>query len=189
MPSGMARSRGIRLGLATLACAVLAAAAAVPAPAAVCAGAYTVPSSAGVPAARGAVLCLVNRQRAAHGLRPLRTDGRLERAAARHSDDMVARRYFDHTSPAGSTLRSRVVASGYLAHARAWMAGENIAWGDGSLGTPSAIVAACMDSPGHRANILRPQFHEVGTGIAPGVPATGRRLHGATYTQDFGGRG
>jgi uncharacterized protein YkwD len=142
-----------------------------------------------VPAARGAVLCLVNRQRTAHGLRPLRTNGRLDRAAARHSADMVALRYFDHTSPAGSTLRSRVVASGYLGYARAWMAGENIAWGSGSLGMPSAIVAAWMHSPGHRANILRLQFHEVGTGIAPGVPVTGKRLHGATYTQDFGGRG
>src|SRR5436305_1521361 len=120
---------------------------------------------------------------------PRRAPRRLDRAAAAHSLDMVRHRYFDHTSPTGSTPLGRVRASGYLAHARAWMAGENIAWGVGRLAAPAAIVSAWMHSPGHRANILRPQFREVGTGVVAGVPAAGVRLTGATYTQDFGARG
>ena len=46
-----------------------------------------------------------------------------------------------------------------------------------------------MESPGHRANILRAEFREIGIGIAHGVPPTllpGER--GATYTTDFGSR-
>ena len=147
-----------------------------------------VPTARHLGTARTAVLCLVNRERAARGLVALRADARLDRAAAAHSLDMVRHRYFDHTSPTGSTVLSRIRATGYLAHARAWAAGENIAWATGRLATPTAIVAAWMHSPGHRANILRPQFRDVGTGVAVGVPAPGIRLGGVTYTQDFGAR-
>ena len=45
-----------------------------------------------------------------------------------------------------------------------------------------------MDSPGHRANILRRQFREIGIGIALGAPVGAGGLHGATYTADFGVR-
>ncbi len=189
MPIGMARSRRLRLVLAALAGAVALGAAVSPAAAARCANATEVPSVADVAAARATVLCLVNRERTARGLRALRANRLLDRAAARHSADMVRHGYFDHTSPAGSTLTSRVTASGYLGHTRAWMAGENIAWGDGPLGTPAAIVDAWMHSPGHRANILRRQFREVGTGVVAGVPVDDAGLAGATYTQDFGTRG
>ena len=192
MRVAMARSGAPGRSLAALAGAVAAtlALAAAPAGAAArCAHADTVPSARRVGSARAAVLCLVNRERAARGLRGLRADARLDRAAAAHSLDMVRHRYFDHTSPTGSTPLGRVRASGYLAHARAWMAGENIAWGVGRLAAPAAIVSAWMHSPGHRANILRPQFREVGTGVVAGVPAAGVRLTGATYTQDFGARG
>ena len=153
-----------------------------------CAHAGAVPTARNLATVRTAVLCLVNRERAGRGLVALRADARLDRAAAAHSLDMVRHRYFDHTSPTGSTVLSRIRATGYLAHARAWAAGENIAWATGRLATPTAIVAAWMHSPGHRANILRPQFRDVGTGVAVGVPAPGIRLGGATYTQDFGAR-
>ena len=43
-----------------------------------------------------------------------------------------------------------------------------------------------MSSPGHRENILRPQFREIGIGIALG--AAGAGADGATYTADFGAR-
>src|SRR4051795_6857545 len=60
-----------------------------------------VPTKATVAEAQEAVLCLVNQERAKHGRRPLRESGTLTDAAARHSRDMVARRYFDHNSPGG----------------------------------------------------------------------------------------
>jgi uncharacterized protein YkwD len=67
--------------------------------------------------------------------------------------------------------------------------GENIAWGLGMKATPAAIVDKWMHSPGHRADILRPAFTQIGIGIALGAPnVPGRRAgEGATYTTDFGG--
>ena len=56
----------------------------------------------------------------------------------------------------------------------------------GDLATAAEIHRAWMDSPGHRANILRPQFREIGIGIALG--AAGAGPDGATYTADFGAR-
>jgi hypothetical protein len=50
------------------------------------------------------------------------------------------------------------------------------------------MVAAWMSSPGHRANILDPRFHDTAVGVSPHPPpALARGQAGATYTQDFGG--
>ena len=158
---------------------------AAPASSAACPGAGTVPTADGVDAARGAVLCLLNHERARHGLRPLRRNGDLRQAAGRHSRDMASRNYFSHVSPGGSDQVDRIRAAGYLRGARRWTAGENIAWGTGGQATPASIVAAWMASPGHRANLLRPGFRHVGIGIAAGVPVSSART-GATYTTNFG---
>ncbi len=89
---------------------------------------------------------------------------------------MVRRHYFGHGDFAG-----RIRRAGY----RGWTLGENIAWGSLQWSTPAAIVDMWMHSPGHRANILRPQFREIGIGIAVGAPQ--RCVGGAaTYTTDFG---
>jgi uncharacterized protein YkwD len=77
----------------------------------------------------------------------------------------------------------------YLRGAPTWSLGENLSWGSGTSSTPQAIVAAWMQSPGHRANLLSPCFRDVGVGIATGAPAqldTG--TVGATYVTDFGRR-
>jgi uncharacterized protein YkwD len=147
-----------------------------------CANAGTLPTTRNVAKIRRAILCLVNRQRARAGLRKLSPDRRLRAAAQRHSRDMVARRYFDHTSPDGHTLMRRVTAAGY----RASWAGENIAWGTAGLATPAATVRAWMSSPGHRVNILTPRFRHSGVGVAIGTPRGAGA--GATYTHDFGAR-
>ena len=75
---------------------------------------------------------------------------RLRAAAAAHSADMVARGFFDHVSPDGGTLSDRARRTGYGGRTL----GEDIGWGTYDLGTPSAIVAAWMKSPPHRAIIL-----------------------------------
>ena len=137
---------------------------------------------------RAAVLCLINRERTAHGERPLRPNKRLRRAAQGHSRSMAAGDYFAHTGPRDQTPLARMRAAGYISSSRVgYEVGENIAWGTEQLATPRAIVAAWMASPGHRANILDPRYRETGIGVCPRPPASlAHGQAGAIYTQDFG---
>ena len=161
---------------------------AAPASAAACAGATAVPSSVSASSAKRVTLCLLNQERAGRGLRPLRENSRLERAARRHSDDMVASNLFSHSSSNGGRLAGRVRSAGYLSGARSWVVGENIGWAQSSLASPASMVRMWMNSPGHRANILRGAFRDIGIGIVYGTPV-GEDAEGATYTTDFGRRG
>jgi uncharacterized protein YkwD len=129
-----------------------------------------------------ATYCLLNRARALRGLRPLRGNGRLGAAAGAHARDMVARGFFDHVSPEGSTPESRARSVGY-GGAR-MTAAETICWGDGAASTPLAIVREWLASPDHRAIVLEPGFREVGIGVAPGGNGGG-----VTVAAAFGARG
>lgn len=134
-----------------------------------------------------ATLCLVNRQRARHHLAPLTAQRTLSKVARRFAGLLVADRFFDHTTPNGTTMVDRIKHTSYLSGGlSSWYIGENIAYGTGVLATPKAIVKAWMHSPGHRANILDPHFREVGLGVAMGAPDGSSA--GATYVHDFGGR-
>ncbi len=137
---------------------------------------------------RAATLCLVNRERAAYGERPLRPNVRLERAAQGHTDSMAFGDYFEHVGPRGQTPLARMRAARYIHSSRiGFEVGENIAWGTLQLATPRAIVAAWMASPGHRANILDPRFRDTAIGVSPHPPASlAHSQPGAIYTQDFG---
>ncbi len=160
---------------------------AAPPAAASCAGAEAAPGTIAPAAARAAVLCLLNVERAAGGLPALHASRSLRLAAARFARTMVSARFFDHVSPTGSTLRGRVARTAYLRHAPRWMLGENIAYGSAAMGSPAAIVDAWMASPPHRANILDRDFDDIGIGIAAGLP-TSDPGPGATYVTDFGAR-
>jgi uncharacterized protein YkwD len=153
-----------------------------------CTGATAMPDSANVNVVKSVTLCLLNRERAQHGLRPLHENRQLERAAHRHSGDMVAHKVFSHSSSNGGAFDGRIRGAGYLRRASSWMVGENIAFGSGPLASARAIVNEWMHSPGHRANILNGAFHDIGVGIVYGTPAHGGG-QGATYTTDFGRRG
>jgi uncharacterized protein YkwD len=146
------------------------------------------PSASGAAAAGQATICLLNRERAARGLPALNQNALLDAASLEHSQDMVGRRYFEHTTPDGRDVRARLRAVGY---SRGFSAstGENIAYGYGAKSTPAAIVQLWMHSPGHRADILRPAFNEIGIGIATGAPELpdAKQADSATYTTDFGG--
>jgi uncharacterized protein YkwD len=122
-----------------------------------------VPTSANVAQVKSATLCLLNAERSTRGRATLRQNSGLALAGRRHARDMVSRRYFAHSSKAGRTFDDRIRGAGYLrgGHRGAIM-GENLGWGSGSLATPRAMVRQWMASPGHRANILRPAFREVG---------------------------
>ena len=165
--------------------AVLALLLAGPAAADACKDAGASPESATKRVLVRATLCLLNAQRARHGLGALRLNSDLSTAAQGHSRAMVTKRFFSHTSPDGTTFLERIKATGYLSGARSWNVGENIAYGSGSLATPRSISRAWMNSAGHRANILSSVFHSIGIGIASGTPV-GRG--GGTYTTDFGRR-
>jgi uncharacterized protein YkwD len=156
---------------------------------AACSAARVEVSAATLAKAADATLCLLNRERSRHGLKPLRIDPRLGRAAVAHSHDMVRRRYFEHASPNGRTPFERMLATRYVPEGASWTLGENIGWGTLSLAQPAALVKAWMNSPGHRENILNGRFREIGVGIAVGVPVRDDGLAhqaGATYTTDFG---
>jgi uncharacterized protein YkwD len=165
---------------------VLAACAGAPAAASAkgCSGADSDPASLGQAATARITLCLLNRERASHGLRKLRADGKLRRAADAHADDMVAKHYFDHTSKSGASFVTRIKRTGWTRSRRSWTVGENIGYGSGSLATPREMVKSWMYSSGHRANILGRRFKVIGIGVADGEP-TGDS--GATYATDFGG--
>jgi hypothetical protein len=130
------------------------------------------------------VLCLVNGERRDAGLEPLVANEQLHAAARPYSAEMVGGRFFDHVSPSGSTLGSRVGDTGYTPVDEL---GENITFGTGVNGTPRGAVQQWIDSPDHRANMLNPRFRDAGIGMAAGVPVEGR-TDGATYTGDFGVR-
>jgi uncharacterized protein YkwD len=152
-----------------------------------CADTHLVPTRSNSERIEAATLCLVNVQRAHHGERALRANADLDRSAAAHSEDMVARNYFDHTSPGGETLLDRIKASTYLPPRAGYILGENIALGTMQLATPAAIVASWMKSPGHRANILNGDFRDSGLGVVARAPRSyGHGQPGATYTQQFG---
>jgi uncharacterized protein YkwD len=149
-----------------------------------CAGADSAPAAMTASAANHATLCLLNQQRRSHGLRAFKLNGKLGRAATGHARDMVAKRYFDHTSKSGASFGTRIKRSGWTNARRSYTIGENIGWGGGSLATPRAMVRAWMGSAGHRANILSRSFRMIGIGIANGAP---NGSDGATYATDFGG--
>jgi uncharacterized protein YkwD len=146
------------------------------------------PRVIGLQEAGEATLCLLNRERTTRGLPPLRENALLDQASVEHSQDMVRADYFEHTTPDGRTVEDRLRALGYQRGVNA-SAGENIAYGVGGKSTPQAIVRIWMNSPPHRADILRPAFTEIGIGIALGAPEVDpqKRAAAATYTTDFGG--
>jgi uncharacterized protein YkwD len=132
---------------------------------------YKVADTRPRPELEAAMLELVNRERAAAGLKPLSPDLELREVARRHSADMFARGYFAHNTPEGRTPFDRINEAGI----RYRTAGENLALAP----TLSLAHTGLMNSPGHRANILRPEFGRVGIGVMDG----GRR--GLMVTQNF----
>jgi uncharacterized protein YkwD/stress response protein SCP2 len=130
-------------------------------------------TAAGLAGTASEVVSLTNAERAGAGLAPLVTDARLTAAAQAHSADMVARDFYSHTTPEGREPWDRAAAAGATHRG----IGENIACGQR---TPAEVVQGWMNSPGHRANILKPEFTHIGIGYATGSRA------GTYWTQLFG---
>ena len=111
------------------------------------------------------MLALVNRDRAAAGLRPLALDDKLSDVARAHSRDMAANEYVAHVSPTTGTALDRARHAG-LAPALIF---ENV----GRAYSADQAETGFMSSPGHRGNILDPRATRIGIGIVAGKPATG----------------
>ncbi|MGP6174495.1 CAP domain-containing protein [Corynebacterium sp. A21] len=92
------------------------------------------------------LLDLTNQYRADHGVGPVATDAVLIENSRLWSQEMAATRAFEHSNQ--------------------WNVAENIAWHDDTNVSPETITRMWMNSPGHRANILNPDYHKVGFGRA-----------------------
>ncbi|HYY76384.1 MAG TPA: CAP domain-containing protein [Gaiellaceae bacterium] len=114
-----------------------------------------------------AVVKRINAVRRSHGLRRLRLEPRLTKAADRHAVSMGRSGYFSHDlftprrSPRwslfGRWIRWFYPGPGH----RSWSAGENLAWGAPRI-TARQTVRAWLRSPGHRANLLKRSWRNVG---------------------------
>ncbi len=150
-----------------------------------CGAVRQAPRAATLHQLRTSVLCLVDRARERHGLRPLRFNRALRRSATSLSKAMVRSRSFSHQGPRGSTLASRIARSGYLKRFSTYRLAENIGAGRGrELGSPLATVRRWLHSPDHRRNILDRRLRDFGAGVARGDPFE-RSANAATYTLDF----
>jgi uncharacterized protein YkwD len=126
------------------------------------------------------VVRLVNRIRAHHGLRRLKTSRRLARAASQHTGDMLARDFLSHASSDGTGMAQRV-----RRYTGANWIGENIAAVSGRA-TARRTVRMWMQSPPHRAILLSPAGGRIGIGKRRGRLGSSRL---AVFTADLASRG
>jgi uncharacterized protein YkwD len=117
------------------------------------------------------MLISVNAERTSRGLVPLEWSNGLRDVARNHSIDMFGRGYFSHINPDGQSPSDRADAAGV----KYGIVGENLALAP----TNETAHQGLMESPGHRANILNPDFRKVGIGIIDGG------VYGKMYTQLF----
>ena len=134
------------------------------------------------------VTCLINERRSDSGIGRVRDNVRLRHAAVEHSQAMVSQGFFSHNSLNGRSFVDRIELSGYMRGARSWYVGENLVWGSGELSTPAKLVEAWMDSPAHRANLLRGRFKEVGLGVQRGTPNDASEENGVVVSSEYGFR-
>lgn len=122
-----------------------------------------------VSAIEKAVIDLTNVERQKAGLKPLQIDEKLMASARQKSADMSKNNYFDHNSPTLGSPFDLMKANGVTYRSAA----ENIAMGQR---TAEEVVKAWMESPGHRQNILTPEFTHIGIGFVQ---------NGNYWTQQF----
>ena len=99
----------------------------------------------------------INAVRAKQGLKPVRREARLDRAARAHSKAMAEQNFFDHRGRDGKKVADRLAMVGYGFQ----VVGENIAAG---MESPATVVKQWLLSRGHRENLLEPRATEAGIG-------------------------
>ncbi|HVG17964.1 MAG TPA: CAP domain-containing protein [Blastocatellia bacterium] len=109
----------------------------------------------------------VNRVRKAHNLVPLELSEELLGVARDYSRRMAEEGFFAHNDPDGRTVRERVARANIKWH----VVGENLAYSNGYINPVAASMSGWMDSPGHRRNILDPDWRQ--TAIGAWISANG----------------
>jgi uncharacterized protein YkwD len=172
--------RVLRLALVVSLVGVLFVPAALPAP---------VKQQQGVAVLDSGVLGGLNAIRTAHGLQPLHLSARLSAAAAFHSHELAAGGYFSHDSAGGGAFWKRIERWYAPGTHGTWTVGENLLWQSPDVDASQALDA-WMRSPEHKANILSPDWREIGI-AAVHVERAGGVYHGRSVTiitTDFGAR-
>ncbi len=123
------------------------------------------------PVAERQLFDLVNEERTQRGVGALAWDERLVPVSRAHSEEMFKLKYFSHDSPVAGSPFERIRGAGII-YSRA---GENLAYAQSVV----AAHRALMDSPGHRENILRPEFTRIGIGVI------NAGIYGRMFTQLF----
>ncbi|MGA8942633.1 MAG: CAP domain-containing protein [Thermoactinomyces sp.] len=118
------------------------------------------------------VFQMVNQEREKHGLQPLQLDMDVSKVAGKKSQDMKEKHYFNHQSPTYGSPFEMLQQHGIAFRA----AGENIAAGQK---TAKEVMDGWMNSEGHRANILNPDYTHIGIGYVEGGD------YGTYWTQMF----
>ncbi|MCL5970691.1 MAG: CvpA family protein [Patescibacteria group bacterium] len=123
------------------------------------------------PSAEQKMFEMVNKERTSRGFAALTFDNKIRDVAEAHSSDMFTRGYFSHYTPEKLSPFDRMGEAGVPFS----FAGENLAL------APSVDLAmqGLMNSPGHRANILSPNFKRIGIGVMDG------EIYGEMFTQNF----
>lgn len=124
------------------------------------------------------VLELTNQERLSRGLDPLTYDSRLNLAAEQYSELLATQDRVGHVGPDGSTATDRANAAGFPGGV-----GENLGYGYTS---PEEVVNGWMNSDGHRANILNPDYNSIGIGYFYLENDTGSENWNHYWTQKFG---
>jgi uncharacterized protein YkwD len=125
------------------------------------------------------VIALINAERTKRGLNPLVVNEKLNRSAQFHTDYMAEKDCYEHECPGGPKLTQRIRKFGYVYTSTA----ENIAAGYSS---PAEAAVGWMNSPGHRRNILTPEFTDVGAGYVYLPNDGGKEQWGHYWTMNFG---
>ena len=137
----------------------------------------------------GGVLQQLNAIRVLHGLVPLTENGELDASAAQHSREMGAKGYFEHSSANGTLFWKRIQQWYADTDYGYWSVGENLLWSSPGVDAPGALKL-WMNSPEHRANILNPNWRQIGISSVHVASAPGA-YHGLAVTiitTDFGVR-
>ena len=114
------------------------------------------------------VASAINSERTQRNIQALNYNTALAAAAQYKASDIIARNYFAHVDPDGNYIWPKIVAEGYTPYT---ILGENLAV---DFSDTAGLVAAWIDSPTHRDNILNPNFKDQGMGVATGNASQGQ---------------
>jgi hypothetical protein len=129
--------------------------------------------------------CLVQYAREHVGLPPLRESGTLDRAGQLKVDADIRCQQFTHT-PCSQRFEAAFAAAGYPL-GTSLSVGENLAWGQGSGGSPREVMRAWLASAEHRSNLLSAHWKTLGIASHSGAYFLGNR-DVTVWATEFGSR-